>query len=251
MSHFISGWLDGPYRGAYLQTTLGCPGPGLAAERAVLPESAVLKMPPGYDFAEAATLPIAALTAWSALVTAGGLQAGQTVLTLGTGGVSIFALQIAKALGARVIITSSSAEKLERVKQLGADQGINYRAQPDWEKAVLEITGGEGADVVVENGGAKTLGQSLKAARAGGVVALLGALTGLQGEINIAPIPMKRLTVAGIMVGSRKAFEDMVVFFESHRIRPVIDRRFPFDRLREAFDHMAAGRHLGKIVIEL
>ncbi len=249
MTHFVSGWQEGPYRGEYLGTTLGTPGPGLAAEQVVLPETAVLRRPRGLDSAQASTLPIAALTAWSALVTEGGLEAGQSVLTLGTGGVSIFALQIAKAKGARVLITSSSDEKLERARALGADETINYRSEPRWEKRVLELTDGRGVDVVVENGGASTLTQSLRAVSAGGTVSLLGALGGLQGDINIAPIPMKRIRVAGILVDSRAAFERLVNFLESHTIEPVIDARFPFEELPAALRHMADGRHFGKIVI--
>ncbi|MEQ8762985.1 MAG: NAD(P)-dependent alcohol dehydrogenase [Planctomycetota bacterium] len=251
MSHFISGWQEGRYRGEYLSTTLGTPGPGLAAEEIVLPETALVPCPEGYEPQEAATLPIAALTAWSALVTEGRLEKGQTVLTLGTGGVSIFALQIAKAMGATVIITSSSHEKLERARALGADVGIHYVEEPAWEKKVLEATSGRGVDVVVENGGAKTLTQSLKATAAGGTVALLGALTGLQAEINIAPIPMKRIRVAGVLVDSRAAFEKMVDFLSTHRIRPVIDRTFDFEELPAALEHMAGGRHFGKIVVRV
>ena len=251
MSHFVSGWIDGPFRGEYVGTTLGVPGAGLAAEQVVLPATAVVPVPEGYDHAEASTLPIAALTAWNALVVEGRLQAGQTVLTLGTGGVSIFALQFARAMGARVILTSSSDEKLERAAALGAHHTINYAREPRWEKEVLGITGRTGVDVVVENGGIQTLGQSLRAARAGGTIAMLGALTGLQGEVNIAPLVMNRLHVAGILVGSREAFMDMVRFIESSGIRPVISDRFAFDRLPEALGHMQGGKHFGKIVVEV
>jgi NADPH:quinone reductase-like Zn-dependent oxidoreductase len=250
VSHFIAGWIDGPFKGEYVGTTLGTPRAGLAAEQVLLPAEAVLPLPAGYDFTQAATLPIAALTAWSALVTAGRLAGGQTVLSLGTGGVSIFALQLAKALGARVIITSSSDQKLARARELGADHTINYRTQPDWDRAVLEVTNRLGADVTVETGGAGTLNRSLNATRAGGVVAMLGALTGLQGKLDLAPVLMKRLHIAGIMVDSRAAFEAMIHFIEQHGIRPVIDRVFPFEQLPEAFRLMEAGGHFGKIVIE-
>jgi NADPH:quinone reductase-like Zn-dependent oxidoreductase len=155
-SHFIADWLDGPIRAEYVATTLGTPGPGLAAEQVVLPAEAVVPLPTGYDSAEAATLPIAALTAWSALRTVGHVGPGQTVLTLGTGGVSIFALQLAKRMDATVIITSGSDEKLDRARALGADHCINYRSQPDWDQAVMDITGGLGADLTVENGGIAT-----------------------------------------------------------------------------------------------
>lgn len=251
MTHFITGWQDGPFHGEYVGTTLGTPGPGVAAEQVVLPAGGVVPMPEGWSFAAAATLPIAALTAWSALVTEGHVVAGQHVLTLGTGGVSIFALQLGKALGARVIVTSSSAAKLERARELGADAGIDYRTHSEWDKKVRELTGGAGADLVVENGGAATLTRSLRAVRPGGVIAMLGALTGLRAEIDIAPILMKRVRVAGIMVDSRAAFLALVKFLEQHRVEPVIDARFPFDRLPAALRHMQAGRHFGKIVVEV
>jgi NADPH:quinone reductase-like Zn-dependent oxidoreductase len=251
MSHFISGWIDGPFRQEYVGTTLGAPAAGLAAEQVVLPADAVLPIPSGYDFAQAATLPIAALTAWSALVTVGNLQQNQSVLTLGTGGVSIFAVQLAKAMGARVIITSSSDAKLERARQLGADHTINYKTTPKWERSVLEITGGAGVDLVVENVGPGTLDQSMKATRAGGKIGLLGALTGLQGSINTGLILMKRLEIHGIMVDSRAAFEAMVKFIEQHRVEPVIDRRFDFEQFPDALRHMEAGEHFGKIVVNV
>lgn len=249
-SHFVSGWIDGPFRGEYVGTTLGLPNAGLAAEQVVLPAEAVVPMPEGYDFAQAATLPIAALTAWSALVTKGHLEAGQTVLTLGTGGVAIFTLQLAKAMGATVIITSSSDEKLQRARQLGADHTINYRTRPDWERAVLEITDRAGVDLTVETAGAGTLDKSLTATRAGGTVALLGALTGLKTEINVGLILMKELHVAGILVGSRAAFEAMNRFIEQQALEPAIDRTFPFDQLPDALRHMESGRHFGKVVVE-
>ena len=250
-SHFISAWIDGPYRGEYGPTTLGTPGPGLAAQRVALPAHAVLPMPAGYDFAQAATLPIAALTAWSALVTEGNIKAGQTVLTLGTGGVSIFTLQLAKAMGAKVAITSSSDEKLERVRDMGADHTINYLTTPDWAAAVVKATGGTGADLTVESGGAGTLEQSMRATRAGGIIAFFGALTGLSAKVNLAPLLMRRLRLAGIYVDSRASFAKLNRFIEQHAIEPIIDRRFAFDELPQAFKHMEAGAHLGKIVIEL
>lgn len=250
VSHFISGWIEGPFQAEYVGTTLGLPGPGLAAEQVLLPAAAVLPIPTDYDFRQAATLPIAALTAWSALVTEGRVRAGQTVLTLGTGGVSMFAVQFAKALGARVIVTSGSDEKLARAKDAGADHGINYRANPDWEKEVLKLTERRGADLVVENGGAATLTRSLRAVRASGVIAMLGALTGLQDRVDLAPVLMKRIHIVGIMVDSRAAFEAMNVFIDKHRITPIIDRVFPFERLPEALRLMEAGGHFGKIVVE-
>ena len=251
MSHFVAGWIDGPFRQEYVATTLGTPGAGLAAEQVVLPAEAVLPLPAGYDFAQAATLPIAALTAWSALVTVGNVQPGQTVLTLGTGGVAIFTLQLAKKLGARVIITSSSDEKLVRARQLGADHTINYQTTPDWDQAALELTGGIGVDLTVETAGPGTLDRSMKATRAAGTVALLGALTGRQGMVTTGLILMKRLQLVGVMVDSRAAFEALCRFLETHRIEPVIDRRFGFDELPAALRYMQDGRHFGKIVVTL
>lgn len=249
ISHFVSGWLDGPFRQQYLATTLGAPAAGLAAEQVLLPAEAVVPVPKGYDFAQAATLPIAALTAWSALRTVSHVRPGQTVLTLGTGGVSIFALQLAKAMGARLIITSSSDQKLARARQLGADCAINYETTPEWDQAVLDFTAGEGVDLTVETAGPGTLDRSMKATRAGGTIALLGALTGRQGAITTGLILMKRLHVAGIMVDSRAAFEALSRFLVEHRIEPVIDRRFSFEQLPEAFRRMEAGEHFGKIVV--
>ncbi len=251
VSHFVSGWQDGPFEARYAATTLGLPRAGLAAERVVLPAEAVVPLPRGYDFAQAATLPIAALTAWSALVTEGQLGAGQTVLTLGTGGVSIFALQLAKALQARVIITSSGDDKLARAAELGADAGINYRRQPDWHKRVVELTEGRGVDLTVETGGAGTLNKSLRATRGGGLVAMLGALTGLRHEIDLAQVLMKRLRIHGILVDSRAAFERMNRFIVECGIEPVIDRVFGFEELPAALRFMQSGGHFGKIVIEV
>lgn len=250
-SHFISAWIDGPMRGEYRESTLGMPGAGLAAEQVILPAQAVVPLPKGYDFAQGATLPIAALTAWSSLFTEFDLRPEHTVLTLGTGGVSIFALQFAKAAGAKVIITSSRDEKLERTRELGADHTINYHARSDWENEVLEITDGRGADVVIENGGIETLDQSMKAVAAGGTIAMLGALTGLRGEISLSPVLMKRIRIAGIFVDSRAAFEAMNRFIERHEIDPLIDVRFPFAKLPEALDYMQTGQHFGKIVIDV
>jgi NADPH:quinone reductase-like Zn-dependent oxidoreductase len=251
MTHYVSTWHDGPFRQEYLGSTLGMPGPGFAAEQAVVSAEALLPLPRGYSFAEAATLPIAALTAWSALVTEGQLQPGQNVLTLGTGGVSIFAVQLAAVLGARVLITSSSDEKLARAKALGAAVGINYRTTPDWERRVLAETDGQGADLTVENGGPGTLDQSMKATRSGGLIALLGALTGLSGPVTTGLILMRRLRIHGILVDSRANFERLVSFLDTHRLRPVIDERFPFEELPAALRRLESGAHFGKLVVEL
>ncbi len=250
-THFVSGWLEGPYRGEYASTTLGTPGPGVACDEVALPADALVRTPSHLDDGEAATLPIAALTAWSALVTEGNVRPGDSVLTLGTGGVSIFALQLGCALGADVWVTSKSDEKLARATALGAVQTINYRTHPQWEREVRTRTEGRGVDLVVENGGVGTLSQSLVAVRPGGTVALLGALTGLQGEVDIAPILMKRVRVAGILVDSRSAFEAMLSFIETHQIKPIVHRRYPFESLATALGDLASGDHFGKIVIEM
>lgn len=249
LTHFVTDWLSGPYRYEYLRRTLGTPGPGLAAERVVLPAQAVAPLPQAYDFAEGATLPIAALTAWSALRTIGRVERGHSVLTLGGGGVSTFALQLAKALGTSVIITSSSDEKLARARALGADHVINYAARPDWDRAVLDITDGLGADVTVENGGGGTLEQSIRATRAGGCVALLGAVTGLQATLNVGAWMMKRIRVEGVMVDNKTALLEMLAFAAHSSIRPVIDRRFDFDELPRALQELERGGHFGKLVL--
>lgn len=251
ITHPVVGWEDGRFRREYARATLGGPGPGMGQEQVVLPEAALCRAPSGWSHEEAATLPIAALTAWSALVTEGPVREGQTVLTLGTGGVSIFALQIAKAFGARVIITSSSHDKLDRARSLGADIRIHRIEVKAWDKAVREATDGEGADLVVENGGAGTLSQSLRATAAGGTVAMLGALTGLQAPVQFAPAVMRRIRIAGVMTDCRRALRDLVAFLEASPIRPVIDRHFALAELPEALDRMERGAHFGKIVIRI
>ena len=184
-------------------------------------------------------------------MTEGPVREGETVLTLGTGGVSVFALQLGKALGARVIITSSSGQKLERAKQLGADHGIHRIEDADWDRTVRTLTGGAGADLVVENGGAGTLSQSLRATAAGGTVALLGALTGLAAPVEFAPAVMRRIRIAGVMTDCRRALRDLVAFVEKRSLRPVVDRVFPLDELPAALDLMERGGHFGKIALRI
>ena len=251
LTHPVVGWEDGPFRREYSRATLGGPGPGLGQELAALPAAALCPAPAGYSHEQAATLPIAGLTAWSALVTEGPVRKGQTVLTLGAGGVSIFALQIAHALGARTIITSSSHEKLERARELGADHGIHRLERADWDRAVLELTDGEGADLVVENVGAGTLSRSLRATRAGGTVALLGALSGLSATVELAPAIMRRLRIAGVMTDCRRALRDLTAFLEGSSLRPVVDRSFPLAELPAALEWMESGRHFGKIALTI
>lgn len=223
----------------------------MGQEAVALPEAALCRAPAGYSHEEAATLPIAALTAWSALVTEGPVREGQTVLTLGAGGVSVFALQLARAFGARVILTSSSEEKLDRARALGAEVGIHRLEVPKWERAALEATGGEGADLVVENVGAATLSQSLRATRAGGTVALLGALSGLSAPVDLAPAIMRRIRIAGVMTDCRRALRDLVSFLETSDLRPQIDRTYPLADLPAALEFLESGRHFGKIAVSI
>jgi NADPH:quinone reductase-like Zn-dependent oxidoreductase len=246
---FMPAWLDGGYTPEVARSALGGGVDGLLAEQAVLPESGVIGVPAHLSDEEAATLPCAALTAWHALFPSSNLKPGEVVLTQGTGGVSLFALQLARLAGARVIITSSSDEKLARAKTLGASDGINYRTTPDWDRAVLDMTGGTGVDHVIELGGAGTLPNSLKAVRMGGMINLIGVLTGVGAESNPMPILMKAVRVQGIFVGHRAMFEAMNRAISLNGLMPVVDRVFPFDRAREALAYMESGAHMGKIVI--
>jgi NADPH:quinone reductase-like Zn-dependent oxidoreductase len=230
-------------------TALGGAIDGMLAEQGVLSEQGVVKVPEHLTDEEAACLPCAAVTAWNALVREGHVKGGDTVVCLGTGGVSLFALQFAKMHGARVILTSSSNEKLEVARRLGADELINYRNQPDWEKAVVALTGGRGADLVVEVGGSGTFDKSVAAVRFGGTVALIGVLTGVGGTVNTAAILRRHVRIQGIYVGSREMFEEMNRAIAQHRLSPVIARRFGFEQARAAYDYLASGAHTGKVVI--
>jgi len=246
---FAQRWLAGEPNREKLRSTLGGPLDGMLAELVVLHEDGVVPVPPHLTDEEAATLPCAGLTAWSALVTHGRLTAGDTVLLQGTGGVSLFALQLAQLLGVRALITSSSDEKLERARQLGAAGLINYRQKPEWSGAVRELTGGAGVDLVVEVGGAGTLEQSLRSVRLGGTVCLIGNLAGLVAQVSLALVFMQQVRLQGILVGHREGFEAMNRAITQHALRPVIDRTFPFEDARAAFELMAAGGHFGKICI--
>lgn len=248
---FSQGWIAGEVKAAYTGSTLGGPIDGTLAEYMVLSEEGVIAVPDFLSDEEAACLPCAGLTAWSALVEQAQLKAGQTVLLQGTGGVSLFALQFAKALGARVIITSSSDEKLERALSMGAWKGLNYKSQPKWGKESAALTGGQGVDLVVEVGGSETLAQSLRAIRAGGQISLIGVLSGNVTDFNIIPVIMRGIRIQGILVGHRNGFEAMNRAIELHQIRPTVDRVFPLEDIRGAFEHMAAGRHFGKIVVKI
>ena len=246
---FFQKWLAGELTAEKAESALGGAIEGMLAEYVVLHEDGVVRVPEHLTDEEAASLPCAAVTAWNALFTSGGLKAGDIVLIQGTGGVSIFALQFALLAGARVIATSSSDEKLERVLQLGASDGINYKQTPDWGKKVRELTAGDGVDYVVEVGGAGTLTESLRAVRYGGQISLIGVLTGGSAEINTASILMKNVKVQGIYVGSREMFEAMNSAIALHKLHPVCDRVFPFHEAPEALKYMETGSHFGKICI--
>jgi NADPH:quinone reductase-like Zn-dependent oxidoreductase len=250
-SLFFQDWLDGPILPTTGKSALGGPIDGVFSTAHLFPESGLIHAPSGYTHAEAATLPCAALTAWNALVENGRVHAGQTVLILGTGGVSLFALQIAKAHGARVILTSSSDEKLTRARDLGADETINYRTTPDWEVAVHNLTHNRGVDHIVEVGGAGTLPRSFKAVTPGGRIYVIGVLTGKAATVDPTPILAKSIHVDGIYVGSRAMHARMVAAIEANNIHPIIDRTFPLTQAREALAHMQSGSHFGKIVLNL
>jgi NADPH:quinone reductase-like Zn-dependent oxidoreductase len=245
---FFQDWDDGPLTEAAARSALGGDIDGVLAEEVVLAERGVVPAPAHLSFEEAATLPCAALTAWNALTTDFD-AAGQSVLLQGTGGVSVFALQFAAALGARAYITSGSDAKLTRAMGLGAVAGVNYHTNPDWDKWARQQTGGAGVDLVVEVGGAGTLERSIRAVRYGGRIALIGVLAA--GTFNPVGLLMRGVTVRGIFVGSRAMFVAMNRFVEEHAIRPVVDRTFPFDQAADAFRYLESAAHFGKVVIRV
>ncbi|MCO8122061.1 NAD(P)-dependent alcohol dehydrogenase [Stieleria sp. TO1_6] len=247
---FVRDWIDGPASDAKLKSSLGGGVDGVLCEYRVLPEQSLVAIPDGMSFAQAATVPCAAVTAWHALFESGELQAGQTVLLLGTGGVSVFALQLAKAAGARTIITSSSDQKLEQAQSLGADQLVNYKAHPDWHKEVRRLTAGEGVDHVVEVGGPGTLERSIKSAAVAGKIHLIGVLDSPAAKISPMLSVFNLLTIRGIYVGSRTMHEKTLAAMDANAIEPVIDRSFSFDQALEAYRYFAQQKHVGKVVIE-
>jgi NADPH:quinone reductase-like Zn-dependent oxidoreductase len=250
-ANFFPTWIDGPSQPRYHAAALGGSTDGMLAEEVVLSETAWVKLPEHLSFEEGATLPCAAVTAYNALFESASLRPGDTVLVQGTGGVSIFALQLAKAAGARVIATSKSAEKRARAQKLGADHTIDYQATPKWGSAAREWTGGRGVDVVVEVGGPGTFDQSVAALRYEGTMSLLGVLTGTRGEVNTYDLFQKAVRVYGVYVGSVAMFESLNRALTAHRIKPVVDRVFPFEQARAAYEHLASGQHFGKVVIKL
>ncbi len=248
---FAPGWQSGEPTEAKARSARGDAVEGVLAEYVVLPADGVVSVPPHLSDEEAATLPCAAVTAWHALLTEGSVKPGDTVLVQGTGGVSLFALQFARLAGARVIITSSHDEKLQRAHKLGAAEGINYKATPEWGERARQLTGGRGVDHVIEVGGAGTLAQSLRAVRMGGRISLIGVLAGGGGSINLLPVLMKSVCVQGIFVGSREMFEAMNRAIEAHRLQPVVDRVFGFAEAPEALRYLESGAHFGKVCIRV
>lgn len=252
VSTFHPNWRDGHIDRAELNNAPGGPADGFAAEEVTRPTASFTRAPRGLTAAESATLTCAGVTAWRAVVTDGQVRPGATVLVQGTGGVSLFALQFAKAAGATVIATSSSAEKLERLRALGADHVINYRETEKWGEAALALTGGLGVDHIVEVGGPHTIGQSFVAARTGGHVAIIGAVGGF--DIDMMPfaiVQAKRLRLQAVTVGSRRDQIDMVRAIDAHGIKPVIDSHWPLEKLADAFRHLQSGGHFGKICIDI
>jgi NADPH:quinone reductase-like Zn-dependent oxidoreductase len=247
---FFQQWHAGPITPEAAKSALGGEIDGVMAEYVLFSEDGLVSVPDHLSYEEGATLPCVGVTAWNAL-TVGGLACGDTVLTLGTGGVSVFAVQLAKAWGARVIGTSGSDAKLARLSQLGVAAGINYRALPDWDKKVLDLTDGAGVDRVIEVGGAGTLGKSMKAVRIGGHISLIGVLTGQTGEVNPLPAVMKSIRIQGIFVGSREMFAALNRALTEHQIKPVIDRIFAFEEVREALHYQESQAHFGKVVIRM
>lgn len=247
---FFQGWISGRPPGNLPALALGGGLDGMLSQFVTLDEQGLVLLPADLSFEEGATLPCAAVTAWSGLLASGGLQPGDWVLLQGTGGVSIFGLQFAVAAGARAIVTSSSDAKLERAKALGAAGTINYRAREDWDAAARELSGG-GVHHVLEIGGEGTLARSLASLAQGGRLALIGGLEGFGGNIPAVSLLTRSATASGITVGSREDFDAMNAFIDRHRLKPVIDRVFEFDEARAAFDHMESGAHFGKIVVRV
>lgn len=249
VSCFFPTWQSGPATICSFDSVPGDGIDGYAVESINAPSTSFTHAPKNYNHAEASTLTTAGLTAWRALVVDGKIKAGDTVLVQGTGGVSIFALQMAKSLGAKVIATTSSEQKKEKLLALGADQVINYNAEKNWGDVVLELTHGKGADIVVEVGGPATLAQSIRACKVGGHIALIGVLTGYSGEIPTMEAIVKQLTLKGIIVGSREQQQDMVEVLNTFDWKPIIDSTFPIDQLSEAFKYQESGHHFGKICV--
>jgi NADPH:quinone reductase-like Zn-dependent oxidoreductase len=245
MANFFQGWIDGDYQREHGKTSLGGAIPGVLTTARVFDQCGLVRVPDHLTYEEAATLPCAAVTAWHALAD---IKPGDTVLVLGTGGVAIFGLQFARLRGARVIITSSSDDKLSKAVALGADATINYRTTPGWEQEVLRLTNGRGADNVLELGGAGTMAKSIASVRPGGQVSVIGVVTGTTEPLNIGAI-LPNIRLQGIYVGSVAMFEEMNRAIALHQLRPVIDRVFAFEEAAKALQYLEAAQHFGKVVI--
>jgi NADPH:quinone reductase-like Zn-dependent oxidoreductase len=248
---FVQAWIAGEPTRERLRTTLGGPRDGTLTEYMLLDAEAVVRVPEYLTHEEAASLPCAAVTAWSALATYGNTAAGDSVLTQGTGGVSIFAVQLAKTLGLRVIATSSSEGKLQRLRALGADELINYADDTEWGKTARARTGGVGLDQVIDVGGGKTLAESIRATRPGGQISIIGNLSGSATELNLIPILMQNIRLQGVLVGHRDGFEALNRALAQHRLRPVVDRVFELSEARSAFERLASSDHFGKICLRI
>jgi NADPH:quinone reductase-like Zn-dependent oxidoreductase len=246
--HFAS-WVDGPWDPVYFVPDLGNTADGLLAEKVNIPADCLVKIPDSMSFQDACTLPVAALTAWHAINELGQVKSGDTVLTLGTGGVSVFAVQLAAMAGARVAITSSSDEKLEKMRALGADVTANYRSNPEWEKEILEKTNGRGVDIVVETGGFGTLEKSLACAAPNARIGMIGGLAGSAEQLNLFGLVIKNVVLKGITAGSRRMLADVVRAVATNGVEPVIDRVFPFDEAPAAYKYLQGASHIGKVVI--
>ena len=246
---FMQKWVGGAIDEVAQASAMGGAIDGMLTELAVLEEDGAVRLPDHLSFEEGATLPCAGVTAWHALVEIGEIKAGDTVLVLGSGGVSIFALQFARMFGARVIATSGSKAKAERAKKMGAEAVIDYRAMPDWDQEVMQLTGGRGVDITVEVGGAGTLPRSFMATRVAGRIAVIGLLTGAGAQVDPMPILRRNLRVQGLYVGSKQMFDAMNRAIEANGLKPVIDKVFPFAEAKDAYRHMKSQNHFGKIVI--
>nr|WP_315488630.1 NAD(P)-dependent alcohol dehydrogenase [uncultured Rhodoferax sp.] len=250
--NFFPGWVDGPFNPAQLANAYGGGATGgMLAEHVMVDAGSLVAVPDYMRLEEAATLPCAGLTAWHALFERGSIQAGDTVLVQGTGGVALFGLQLATALGAKVIVTSSSDAKLARVKALGAWQTINYRTHSDWERVALELTAGRGVDHILELGGPDTYDRSIAAIAPGGKIAQIGVLTGFASQPNILPLQFKNASINGICVGSAAQLRRLTQFMAHHQIHPVIDALFPFDDAPNAYAQLAGASHFGKLVVQI
>lgn len=252
VASFFRDWVSGPFKSSYVSSSLGGNAmDGMLAEYVVLPATALVPAPPHLSSVEAATLPCAGVTAWHGLVTRGGMRKGDTLLVQGTGGVALFGLQFAAALGARAIVISSSDEKLARAQTMGGSILINYRDRPDWDAAVMKATDGEGASHILELGGPGTYDRSLRSVASGGKIIQIGVLTGFGPKPDLARLQWENADIIGVTVGSVEHFMAMNRFLTEHAIHPIVDRIYGFDEVPAAYAHLRSGSHFGKVVVKL